>query len=273
MARWHFSCSNCGLEQSTLQAADLADSDTVVNEADRESGLEAIRRTGFAETFRILQTVQSPGVLLDVGCAHGWFLDAGRDAGYETIGIEPSIRVARRGIARGHNVLTGYFPDALEGRGGFDTVSFNDVFEHIPRASETMRNAAEILNRGGILSIAIPTSRGFFYRLSKILARMGLTGPFERLWQKQFSSPHLYYFNERILTAMAERAGLHPVYRGTLPSVRLDGLWHRLTYDTRAGRLTNIAIFSLVACAIPFLRFLPADIDLLMYRKREDPLP
>jgi 2-polyprenyl-3-methyl-5-hydroxy-6-metoxy-1,4-benzoquinol methylase len=272
LTHWHLVCATCGLEQSTLLAGDLADSDAVVNEAERESGLETLRKTGFAATFRILRTVQSPGALLDVGCAHGWFLDAGRDAGYETMGIEPSTRIAQKGISRGHKVLTGYFPEALQGRGKFDTVSFNDVFEHIPRASGTMRHAADILKRDGVLSIAIPTNRGFFYRLSKIFARVGVIGPFERLWQKQFSSPHLYYFNEQILTAMAAREGLDPVYRGTLPSVRLDGLWDRLMYDTSASRLKNIVIFSVVACAIPLLRFLPADIDLLMYKKRGDPL-
>lgn len=238
-----------------------------MDEAERETGLEALRKKGFATTFKVLQGLRSPGLLLDVGCAHGWFLDAGSEAGYDCIGIEPSVRVAQLGMARGHTVLTGYFPDALEGRKGFDVVSFNDVFEHIPAAHQTMRNSAALLNPGGILSIAIPSNKGFFYKLSKLLARAGMVGPFERMWQKHFSSPHLYYFSEKVLTQMAKAEGLSLVHRGTLPSVRVDGLWARLNYDTNANRWKNAVVYVAVVVAIPILKFLPADIDLLMYEK------
>lgn len=267
MAAWHFTCPKCGLESSILSIGDLAQSDAVVDEANRETGLEALRKKGFATTFGVLKSLRTPGVLLDVGCAHGWFLDAGTEAGYECLGIEPSVRVAQLGTARGHTVLTGYFPDALQGRKGFDVVSFNDVFEHIPGARQTMQTAATLLNQGGILSIAIPSNQGVFYRLSKLFARAGIAGPFERMWQKHFSSPHLYYFNEKVLTHMAEAQGLSLAYRGTLPSVRLDGLWARLTYDTKASRWKNVIVYVAVAAAIPILKFLPADIDLLMYKK------
>jgi SAM-dependent methyltransferase len=265
---WHFECAVCGLEASTLEPVDLAASDAVVNEADREAGLEALRRRGFQTTIDMIRRWKPSGRLLDVGCAHGWFLDAGMTAGYACTGIEPSVRVAERGVARGHRILTGYFPSALESDGEFDVISFNDVFEHIPGARETMRMTSAALANKGILSIAIPASNGFFYKVSKTLGRAGIHGPFERMWQKHFSSPHLYYFNDRVLTRMANDCGLHLVYRGTLPSVRLAGLWARLTYDTTASQWKNLAVYAVVIVLVPFLRLLPQDIDLLLYEKR-----
>lgn len=265
---WHFECPGCGLEASTLEPVELSSDDRIVNEADREAGLEALRKAGFAATFEVLRKHAVGGALLDVGCAHGWFLDAGRDAGFVCTGIEPSTRVAALGAARGHRVLAGYFPDRLEGEHDFDVVSFNDVFEHIPGARRTMMAATDVLADGGLLSIAIPSSRGFFYRLSRLFARAGFTGPFDRMWQKHFSSPHLYYFNADVLTSLAEDAGLKPVYRGHLPSVRLAGLWDRLNYDTLSSRWKNFAIYLGVAIATPFLRVLPADIDLLVFQKK-----
>ncbi|MGN6478587.1 hypothetical protein, partial [Luteibacter sp.] len=142
-----------------------------------------------------------------------------------------------------------------------------DVFEHIPYANDVMASVRSVLHDGGVLSIAIPSSRGVFYKISKALARAGISGPFERMWQKSFSSPHLHYFHADGLDAVARRHGFEPVYRGTLPSVRLNGLWDRLAYDTTSGIAKNAIVFGGVALALPFLRLLPADIDLLMYRK------
>lgn len=267
LAPWHWECRKCGMEASTLEPTDLASDDQVVNEADREAGLEDLRKQGFAETFRRLARYKSYGRLLDVGCAHGWFLDAGRAAGFECTGIEPSTRVAARAAARGHSVLSGYFPGALASGESFDVVSFNDVFEHIPGADDVMSAAQRVLRDDGVLSIAIPSSRGFFYRISKLMIKAGAKGPFERMWQMNFSSPHVYYFNADALDSIARRHGLVPIHRGTLPSVRLAGLWDRLTYDTRSSRMKNLAVYAAVVVATPFLRILPADIDLLMYRK------
>lgn len=271
LVSWHFVCSRCGLEASSLEPAELADSDAIVDEADREVGLEGLRKAGFAETFQKLRAYRKPGRLLDVGSAHGWFLDIARDVGYTCTGIEPSVSVAKGGASRGHTIIPGYFPSALPAEATFDVVSFNDVFEHIPHAAATMRSAVGHLAPGGILSIAIPSSNGFFYRLSKLLIKVGVCGPFERMWQKNFSSPHLYYFNETILTSLAGREGLETVHRGNLPSVRLAGLWSRLAYDTSSSRVRNMAIFVTVVMAIPFLSMLPADIDLVMYKKQTRP--
>ena len=267
LANWHFVCRQCGLEASTLEPADLATSDRVVDEADREVGLEALRKASFATTFDVLRKQIASGRLLDVGCAHGWFLDAGRDAGFHCTGIEPSVQVAARGISRGHDVLTGYFPSVLEGRGPYDVISFNDVLEHIPDANQTMTAAAGLLSQDGILSIAIPSNKGIFYRLSRMLARVGAPGPFERMWQKQFSSPHLYYFNADVLITMASRHGLQLVHHSHLPSVRREGLWDRLRYDTTSGAVKNALVYMAVIVALPMLSRLPADIDLLMFRK------
>jgi 2-polyprenyl-3-methyl-5-hydroxy-6-metoxy-1,4-benzoquinol methylase len=269
LANWHFVCSGCGLEASTLEPTDLATSDAVVDEADREVGLETLRKASFAITFDILRKQIAPGRLLDVGCAHGWFLDAGRDAGFQCTGVEPSVQVAARGISRGHDVLTGYFPAVVADRQPFDVISFNDVFEHIPDADRTMKEVSGLLAPGGILSIAIPSNSGFFYRLSRILARAGMPGPFERMWQKQFSSPHLYYFKADVLVAMASRHGLQVLHRSHLPSVRREGLWGRLGYDTTSGPVRNALTYAAVVTALPFLRLLPADIDLLMFKKPE----
>lgn len=264
---WHFQCPICGLEASSLTHGDLAANDAAVDEADREAGLESLRRRAFKKTITLLGTPKARGKLLDVGCAHGWFLDVGAAAGYACTGIEPSTRVAQRALSRGHRVLTGYFPAALEGESGFDVVSYNDVFEHIPGARNIMQCSSKILARDGMLTIAIPSSRGFFYRTSKVLAKIGIMGPFERMWQKNFSSPHLYYFNADVLTQLAADSGLSPVHKGSLPSVSVEGLWDRLTYDTSSSRLMSGLVYIGVVAALPFLRMLPPDIDLLIFRK------
>lgn len=267
LTSWHFECPTCGLEASTLEPAELSDDDRVVDEVGREAGLESLRKSGFAETVSVLSGQIQTGRLLDVGCAHGWFLDEAKRAGFDCTGIEPSQRVAEMGIARGHTILSGYFPEALSGTRGFDVIAFNDVFEHIPDAQQTMRNTADLLATDGVLTIAIPSSRGLFYRVSKFLAKFGLSGPFERMWQMNFSSPHLYYFNSEVLTELAARSSLVRIHSGHLPSIRLTGLWKRLNYDTLSSPWKNTVIFAAIVCLSPAIPALPADIDLLMFRK------
>ena len=265
---WHYECPTCQLEMSTLQPApDLADMDADVDEAARARGLADIRHANFKTVIRVIDDAHPPGNrLLDVGCAHGWFLDAARPR-FDVTGIEPSERVAEGAKRRGHEVRNGLFPSALTAGETFDVITFNDVFEHIPNASDTMQHAAQSLNPDGLLVLNVPTRRGFFYKLSRGFTHVGVIGPFERLWQKHFSSPHLYYFDADVLGTMGKNHGLTLVRRKSLHTLHLKGLWQRLNYDRSSSRSVNALLFAMIVAAYPVIRLLPSDIDLLVFRK------
>lgn len=119
--------------------------------------------------------------------------------------------------------MRGFFPDCLAGGGvdarPYDLIVFNDVFEHLPDVNQAMAACRARLAPGGRLDINLPASSGALYRLSRRLFRIGRPGSFERLWQKDFPSPHLSYFNSVNLARLAPRHGLKPRQSFRLPSL------------------------------------------------------
>src|SRR5262249_34058548 len=159
------------------------------------------------------------------------FLRAAAESGWSVLGIEPDPEMARLAASGGREVRRGMFPSALKPGERFDAISFNDVFEHLPDVDGALRACANALRPGGLLAINLPDARGPFYRLAHLLARAGVRGPLERLWQKGFASPHLSYFTAPLLRRLVTRHGFQPVHASSLPSVSLAGLWSRLRYD------------------------------------------
>jgi 2-polyprenyl-3-methyl-5-hydroxy-6-metoxy-1,4-benzoquinol methylase len=241
---------------------------TPVDEDERELGLKALRQENFRDIVHLARQLARPGArrLLDVGCAHGWFLETARD-GFEVLGIEPDAVVGGRTAARGLPVRQGYFPDALQAGETFDVIVFNDVIEHIPDIRAALQACHARLEEGGLLILNLPNSAGFFYRLSKLFARLGWRSPFERLWQKDLPSPHVHYFRPANLERLVATHGFARVHSGELPSLRAKGLLERIRC---AGNISGPSLYlqyAAVLCAIPLLRLFPSDIIVSVFRK------
>jgi SAM-dependent methyltransferase len=270
LEEWHFECQAC-----LYESADLAPSINVeashdsLDEAKRESGLKALRQ----DNFRVLLDKIRPEVaadrrLLDVGCAHGWFLElASQD--FTAMGIEPDDLVYRSTLQRGLPVRQGYFPTALESGETFDVITFNDVFEHIPDVASVLQSCRAHLSDNGLLVLNLPNTSGAFYLLSKVFRRFGIPGPFDRLWQKGLPSPHLHYFNRKNLAALLERHGFNKVSEGSLPTIRLRGLYDRIACAGNMSAVKAGALWLSVALALPVLKLFPSDIIYIVSRKND----
>jgi SAM-dependent methyltransferase len=268
-------CPSCGFEQSLLEPGigDTA-SHEAIDEGLRASGLNALREINFARIITILTRLRpARGRILEVGCGHGWFLHAATREGWSAIGIEPDRAIATSAARRGATVRLGTYPEAIEPGETFDAIVFNDVFEHLPDVQAAMKSSAAALRPGGVLVVNLPDARGVLYRFSRLLARLGLPGPFERLWQKGFPSPHLSYFTGPLLRRLAEQNGFVPLHQSRLQSVSLSGLWQRIRYDRQGSVLKALVAFLGVCGLYPWLRLLPSDIWLAVFEKPERTLP
>ncbi len=267
---WVARCGDCAMECSAL-------ADAVVNgQADfgwtenTFASLEALRLANAMRTLGLLarHTELENLALLDVGCAAGWFLDIARNRGMRTEGIEPNPDAAALARAKGHDVHDSTFPLPAIPDASLDAVSFNDVFEHLPDPLAALAEVRRVLRPGGFLVLAMPDSDGIFYRLARLSAlRLGATGPYERMWQRGYQSPHLFYVNKANLAMLCARAGFRLVDERRLPSIALAGLWTRL----RTGRSANLAVSSVmyagIAATYPLIRYvLPSDILLQIHR-------
>ena len=263
---WHQLCEGCGYESSSLLPTINAEASAqALNEASRAVGLKAVRQVNFSMLLDALRPILPAGRLLDVGCAHGWFLElAGRR--YETLGVEPDRQVSEFAMARGLPVREGFFPDDLKQEETFDVIVFNDVIEHIPAISGVLDACRDRLNSGGVLVLNLPSSRGIFYQIATTLARLGLGASFERLWQKDMPSPHVHYFDPKTLKSLVERHGFTEVRQGTLPTLVYAGLYSRIAYAGGSPVIHGIKAL-VISMMIPFLGILPADIMFAMYRR------
>lgn len=273
LAEWHAACPACAYESANLEGAiNQAGAHESLNEAQREAGLKALRLENFAEIVGYAKRYAVPGArkLLDVGSAHGWFLEAAQGS-FDVLGVEPDEAVGSRAAARGLPVRQGFFPNALADDERFDVIVFNDVIEHIPPIGAALAACADRLNHRGILILNLPNSRGFFYRLSKLFAAAGWRAPFERLWQKGLPSPHVHYFRPENLARLVEAKGFELVHSAQLPSLRAKGLLDRLRCTGGTSGLALYAQYVAILCAIPLLRAFPSDIIVCIFRKKSSP--
>jgi SAM-dependent methyltransferase len=256
---WAARCPGCGTWTSSLEPAINVQTThvTTATEIDataRVVGLEQLRRENFRHILdRIGTLVPLAGArLLDVGSAHGWFLEEAAAHGARATGVEPEDEVAAEPLSRGLDVRSGYFPDALSESETFDVVTFNDVLEHIPNVRETLGACARVLRPGGVIGINIPSADGLGYRVACAAARAGIRGPFERFWQHGLPSPHCHYFTRAGLARLLVDSGFAVEEVDALSAISRRGLWDRV-HTFRRTSPASVASFAALWAAAPLL--------------------
>ena len=268
LTAWLRRCPRCGLRVSRLAEEEVSTCTPGAWDEHNAAALTSLRQqtaTRLLDELASLRDLQQTR-LLDVGCGPAWFLDAATLRGVRVAGLEPDAATAARARGRGLKVSSGRFPTDAPA-GPFDVVSFNDVFEHLPAPSEAVASLATLLSDSGLILITVPCRRGFFYRLAELLARGGVAAPLERMWQRGFVSPHLYYYEPATLDALFARFGYRCARGFELPSVSRPGLWARISEGRRMS--TTLAALIYVGCwlVIPLLQRLPADITVRIYAR------
>ena len=261
---WHQHCTGCTYEGSTLQPHILEQiQGGDLDESGRQTGLAPLRQANFRRLAQRLGTLIAVSSgrprMLDVGCAHGWFMEANH-ARFEVVGIEPDVGIASVTAARGLAVRSGFFPDVLEADERFDVIVFNDVLEHIPDINATLQACGRHLTPHGWLVVNAPSRRGFLYRLATLMARAGIGGPFDRLWQFGFPSPHIHYLDTASMRQLGRRNGFTLDAQASLPSVAVHGLYARIRYSRDVSAVKAAVLTSAITVAYPLLALLPPDI-------------
>jgi SAM-dependent methyltransferase len=141
------------------------------------------------------------GILLDIGCATGQFLNHMRATGWEVVGIEPNVEAA----AHGRNtyeldIITGTLEESRFADNTFDVVTLWDVLEHMSDPKSTLREIARILRPAGLLVVSTPNP-------TCIEAR--LFGPHWIGWERP---RHLYLFPPRLLRRYLAEAGFDKIH-------------------------------------------------------------
>ena len=263
-----FRCAPCGLYRSAFPVEINRPAEGRLDEGLREQALKPLRIANFARLLDAAGPHLPQGAsLLDVGSAHGWFLEAAAARGCRVTGLEPDREIAAHAKAGGSPVIEGFFPDALPPGAAFDAISFNDVFEHLPEPHAMAEAVRARLTSGGLLILNLPLAEGVVFRLARLAARLGARGPLARMWQEGLPSPHLAYYTRGALLRLTAAHGFEPLAQGRLPSMTTRGLWARIRYDRSVSLIKALALY-LAAVAVTGVSWrLPPDIGYFVLRK------
>lgn len=146
--------------------------------------------------------------LLDIGSGPGYFLEAGKERGWDVLGFEASKLAADYTAARGIPVINDFFSvGKTKDLGQFDVVSLALVLEHLRDPIALIDEAVSVLAPGGLLLVISPND---FNPLQMVLWRdMG----FRPWWV--VPQHHLNYFDTASARDFVIARGLEVVHQET----------------------------------------------------------
>lgn len=190
-----------------------------------------IART-FRRRFREILKFRKKGIILDIGCAAGFFLSVAGECGWEAKGIENSEFAAS--FAK-ENFSFEIFPSFEEARfqpGSFDAITMWDYLEHVSDPLMQLRNCHAVLKNDGFLFMTMPDVESLFSRL------------FKSKWIG-IKKEHLFYFSSKTIKGLLDKAGFRMLSaRHTGKYMRLGMLLERVKHYSpflagAAGRLLS----------------------------------
>ncbi len=163
---------------------------------------------------------QKPQKILDVGAGWGRFLSGAIGMGWQAEGLDFSPEIHRVGASLNIPVYEGSLgavQDKLQGN--YQLISMNHVLEHLDNPLETLKNARDLLEEGGVVRIQIPMWRPVFVRL---------LGAY---WFPLDLPRHRWHFRVKDVRTLAEKAGFNHVMfvpeTGTHPLQSSFRIWVR----------------------------------------------
>ncbi len=137
-----------------------------------------------------------PGVMLDLGCGSGEFINNKKNEGWQVFGVEPSPQAAEYGVGvRKLDIQTGTILDTNFSSNFFDYVRSNHSFEHINNPNETLQELHRILKPTGKLHIGVPN-------IESLNAKI-----FGRYWWYLGAPVHTFNYSVNTLSAIGKKHG------------------------------------------------------------------
>src|SRR5439155_16860229 len=176
-----------------------------------------------------LERFRKSGLLLEVGCSYGYFLEETRQAGWNAEGIEISNYACQVSRSKGFKVHQNDLRDPSLATESFDVIAMWDVIEHLTDVAEIVKRCARLLRPGGALIARTPDARA-------LLFTDGFMGAaYRHLAYPANTAEHVFHFTPETLSALMAKAGLREV------EVDASGSWEECVVSgrnsvVRAGR-------------------------------------
>lgn len=203
-------CRGCGTlytyEPCTESPADYFKDEYFQGDDHLETMFGSYRTDAFVEFGSLLTKWKNGGRILDIGCAAGEFLATLDAAKWERVGVEPSVRAARKARERGLQVFLGVFGSVPLPFDRFDAITMLDVLGHVEDPRTMFRGVASLLGQDGLLIVEIPGST------SRLLKNTGpLSFVLSRRWSRLNPRDYVFFPSTRAVRRLLADAGLELV--------------------------------------------------------------
>ena len=127
------------------------------------------RRVGEIQTLKAIEMGMGDSVL-DVGCGIGQYTPLFLHKFKTVVGLDPSEKYLKEARQKCCNILyTQGFGETFKTEMRFDTVSLNNVLEHVDDPIKLLKNCKKHLAKGGRMIVQVPNSQSITRRLGVLM--------------------------------------------------------------------------------------------------------
>lgn len=200
------SCKSCSFKFTNPRPEDsvLGDyykAEEYVSHTNTKKGLvnrlyHIVRNYTLKKKIKLISSYVSRGTILDYGCGTGMFLSACKNAGWETVGMEPDDNARKMGLEKGLSVFSS--KDKVNAHivnKQFDAITLWHVLEHVTDMPETLSFFNAKLKKNGVLIIAVPNHVSYDAQIYK------------EYWAAYDVPRHLHHFDLKSMKTVVEKYG------------------------------------------------------------------
>ncbi|AFL83650.1 methyltransferase family protein [Belliella baltica DSM 15883] len=207
-------CSNCELiftnpRPDKLSIGKYYQFEDYISHQDKSNNItnrlyKQVRKITLNSKIKLLKKYTlSNSNILDYGCGTGYFLQKAQENGYKIDGIEPNNKA--REIAGSLGLKISKQIDEIEDSKKFDTITLFHVLEHIHGLRKTLQSLLKKLKKEGTLIIAVPNIDSWDAK------------HYKENWAALDVPRHLYHFNQKSMSFLAEEMKLSIVDKKPMP--------------------------------------------------------
>jgi len=199
------SCETCGFaftnpRPKDEKMGDYYNSNMYISHTNNAKGLfnwtyQKVRAYAIQTKVSLLKSIKEGGTHLDIGCGTGEFLNACKNSGFKTLGIEPSPKARGQalenyGLSVSENTNLSQYPDSE-----FDSISMWHVLEHVTNLNETLDQFKRVLKPDGKLLIAVPNHNSWD------------ANHYKEYWAAWDVPIHLWHFSKTTIERLFKKHG------------------------------------------------------------------
>jgi 2-polyprenyl-3-methyl-5-hydroxy-6-metoxy-1,4-benzoquinol methylase len=193
-------CFCCGLIHTNPQPAETEigryyKSDAYVSHTDTKKGLinslyHIARKWTLFKKSSLIKEYHIKASLLDIGCGTGYFAEFMTEKGFKVDVLEPDAEAAKQAEQKLNKKP---FSSLHEITGKYKVITMWHVFEHVHDINKTFESLNSLLDKDGILVIAVPNPESPDAKLYK------------SDWAAYDVPRHLYHYKKSVIKQIANR--------------------------------------------------------------------